>query len=153
MLRYAFETADNMIGHQSYPDYLDFRARNRCFEDLAAFSMSQVVLDAGNDPARTWTYETSGNYFDVPGTQPYLGRFYHGDDEHGANSARYVVLSYAYWHSHFGDDRGVVGRTVLMNKHLADGDRVPGRNGLDWRDALNNRNLWNGGLFSEQTFQ
>jgi hypothetical protein len=28
-----------------------------------------------------------------------------------------MVLSYAYWHSHFQDDRGVVGRTVQVNKH------------------------------------
>ena len=35
----------------------------------------------------------------------------------GANSAPYVVLSYAYWHGHFHDDAGVVGRTVEINKH------------------------------------
>ena len=41
--------------------------------------------------------------------QPYLGRFFHDADEHGPNSAPYLVLTYAYWHSHFQDDRGVVG--------------------------------------------
>ena len=35
----------------------------------------------------------------------------------GLNSAPYVVLSYAYWHSHFHGDRGVVGRMVQVNKH------------------------------------
>ena len=49
--------------------------------------------------------------------QPYLGRFFHASDEHGPNSAPYVVLTYAYWHSHFQDDRGVVGRVVRLNKH------------------------------------
>jgi macrolide transport system ATP-binding/permease protein len=114
---YAFETAETQIGHQSYPDYLDFRARNRSFEDLAAFSISQAVLDSGANPSRIWGYETSGNYFDVLGIQPFLGRFFHAVDERGPNSAPYVVLAYAYWHSHFQDDRGVVGRTVLVNKH------------------------------------
>ena len=38
-------------------------------------------------------------------------------DEHGPNSAPYIVLTYAYWHSHFHDDRGVVGRVVQLNKH------------------------------------
>jgi macrolide transport system ATP-binding/permease protein len=114
---YAFETAETQIGHVSYPDYLDFRGRNRSFEDLAAFGMSEVVLDPGKNPSRTWTYEASGNYFDVLGIQPYLGRFFHANDERGPNSAPYVVLTYAYWHSHFDDDRGVVGRTVLVNKH------------------------------------
>ena len=32
---YAFETGDTQLGYQSYPDYLDFRARNRSFDDLA----------------------------------------------------------------------------------------------------------------------
>jgi predicted permease len=114
---YAFETAENQIGHQSYPDYLDFRSRNRSFEDLAAFSITQAVLDPGANPARVWGYETTGNYFDVLGTQPYLGRFFHSSDEHGPNSAPYVVLTYGFWHSHFQDDRSVVGRVVQVNKH------------------------------------
>ena len=59
----------------------------------------------------------SGNYFDALGIQPYLGRFFHASDEHGPNSAPYIVLTYAYWHSHFQDDRGVVGRVVQLNKH------------------------------------
>jgi len=61
--------------------------------------------------------EASGCYFDALQIQPYLGRFFHAWDEHGPNSAPYMVLSYAYWHSHFHDDRGVVGRTVQVNKH------------------------------------
>jgi predicted permease len=40
-----------------------------------------------------------------------------GSDEHGPNSAPYIVLSHAFWHSHFQEDRGVVGRTVQVNKH------------------------------------
>lgn len=59
----------------------------------------------------------SGNYFDTLGIQPYVGRFFHGSDEHGANSAPYLVLSYAFWHAHFPDNRGVVGRVVRLNKH------------------------------------
>src|SRR5262249_37306471 len=47
----------------------------------------------------------------------YLGRFFHSSDEHGSNSAPYIVLDHAYWHAHFQDDRGVVGRTVRVNKH------------------------------------
>ncbi len=51
------------------------------------------------------------------GIRPYLGRFFHGSDDHGPNSAPYVVLGYAYWHSHFQADSNVVGRTVQLNKH------------------------------------
>ena len=105
------------IGSHSYPDYLDLRQRNRSFDDMAAWAISQAGLDTGKDPSNVWEYETSGDYFDALRIQPYLGRFFHDSDEHGPNSAPYVVLSYAYWHSHFQDDRGVVGRVVRLNKH------------------------------------
>ena len=105
------------VGSHSYPDYLDLRQRNRSFDDVAAWAISQAGLDTGKDPSNVWEYETSGNYFDVLRIQPYLGRFFHASDEHGPNSAPYVVLSYAYWHSHFQDDSGVVGRVVRINKH------------------------------------
>jgi predicted permease len=104
-------------GSDSYPDYLDLRQRNRSFDDVAVFAIRQSGLDTGKDPSNVWQYETSGNYFDVLRIQPYIGRFFHASDEHGPNSAPYVVLSYAYWHNHFQDDRTVVGRVVRLNKH------------------------------------
>jgi predicted permease len=104
-------------GSDSYPDYLDLRQRNRSFDDVAVFAIRQSGLDTGKDPSNVWQYETSGNYFDVLRIQPYIGRFFHDSDEHGPNSAPYVVLSYAYWHNHFQDDRTVVGRVVRLNKH------------------------------------
>jgi predicted permease len=103
---------------QSYPDYLDLRDRNRSFESLFMYQiMGPVGLDTGGNPSTAWPYLASGNYFDALGIQPYLGRFFHAADEHGINSAPYVVLSYSYWHGHFHDDPGVVGRTVAINKH------------------------------------
>jgi predicted permease len=104
------------LGH-SYPDYLDLRDRNRSFDGLAAYDIDQVGLDTGKNPSRAWAYQVTGNYFDVLEIQPYLGRFFHASDEHGPNSAPYIVLTYAYWHTHFQDDRGVVGRVVQFNKH------------------------------------
>ena len=101
----------------SYPDYLDLRDRNRSFDALAAYAITEVGMDTGGNPSSDWVYETSGNYFDALSLQPYLGRFFHTSDEHGPNSAPFIVLSYAYWHSRFQDDRGVVGRVVRLNKH------------------------------------
>src|ERR1700728_3923207 len=74
-------------------------------------------VDTGGNPSTAWPYAASGNYFDALGIQPYLGRFFHAADERGMKSAPYVVLSYEYWHSHFDDDAGVVGRSVEINKH------------------------------------
>ena len=93
---------------QSYPDYLDLRDRNRSFEDLAAYSFVQAGLDTGENPSRVWGIDVTGNYFDVLRIQPYVGRFFHSSDEHGPNSAAYLVRSYVYWHSRFQDDRGIV---------------------------------------------
>jgi predicted permease len=42
---------------------------------------------------------------------------FHASDEHGVNSAPYIVLTHAYWHSRFHDDPGVLGRVVQVNKH------------------------------------
>ena len=114
---YVVGRAKETIGYEAYPNYIDLRDRNRSFEGLAASNFTGGGLDTGNNPSRVWGYEVSGNYFDVLGIPPYLGRVFHASDEHGPNSAPYLVLSYAYWHTHFQDDRGLIGRTVQLNKH------------------------------------
>lgn len=114
---YVVGHAHSIWGYESYPNYRDLRDRNRSFDGLAADDISQAGLDTGKDPSQVWLIEASGNYFDTLELQPYLGRFFHAADEHGPNSAPYVVLSYAYWQNHFQGDRNVVGRTVLLNKH------------------------------------
>ncbi len=103
---------------QSYLDYKDLRDRNRTFANLTLFQIIGAVgIDTGGNPSTAWPYLASGNYFDDLGIQPYLGRFFHAADEKGLNSAPYIVLSYAYWRSHFLADPGVIGRMVEINKH------------------------------------
>ena len=114
---YAIERGEHQAINHSYLDYLDLRDRNRTFEGLAAYNLASAGLDTGGSPSSSWIMETTGNYFDVLKIQPYLGRFVHSTDEHGPNSAPYIVLTYAYWHSHFQDDRRVVGRVIQLNKH------------------------------------
>jgi predicted permease len=112
-----FTIEDRGDSLNSYPDYLDLRDRNRSFDGVLAYNIQEAGLNTGGDPSSVWLYEASGNYFDTLGVKPYLGRFFHSSDEHGANSNPYIVLSYAYWRSHFQGDPGVVGRTVQLNKH------------------------------------
>lgn len=103
---------------QSYLNYLDMRDHNRTFESLATYMIIGAVgVDTGGNPSTAWPSLASGNYFDALGIEPYLGRFFHASDEKGYDSAPYVVLSYAYWNSHFHRDPGVVGRKVDINKH------------------------------------
>jgi predicted permease len=113
---YSIHRTDDLAA-QSYPDYIDLRDRNQSFEDLAAYNIVLAGLDTGGNPSRAWGIAASGNYFDVLGVQPLLGRVFHVGEEHGSNSAPYVVLTYSYWHGHFRDDRDVVGRTIQLNKH------------------------------------
>lgn len=114
---WAIERGSNKAVNHSYPDYLDLRDHNRSFDDLAAYNVDSVGLDTGNNPTGSWIMEVTGNYFDVLRAEPYLGRFFHRSDEHGPNSAPYVVLTYGFWQSRFHGDRGVVGRVVRLNKH------------------------------------
>jgi predicted permease len=103
---------------QSMPDYRDLRDRNHTFQSLISYNiMGPAGLETGGNPITAWPYEVSGNYFDALGIHPYLGSFFHSTDEHGANSAPFVVLSYALWHTQFHDDRGIVGRSLQVNKH------------------------------------
>lgn len=114
---YAIQYGNEASLQMSYPDYLDLRDRNRSFDGLAAFNIDHAGVDTGENPSRIWLTEVSGNYFDLLGIQPYLGRVFHASDEHGPNSAPYIVLGYSYWHTHFQDDRAVIGRVVQLSKH------------------------------------
>ena len=114
---YMIERGKDRSPQQSYPDYLDLRDQNQHFEGLMAYCITRAGLATNGKASAAWLYEVSGNYFDVLGIEPYLGRFFHTSDEHGPNSSPYIVLSYAYWRNHFQSDRSVVGRPVLLNKH------------------------------------
>jgi predicted permease len=102
---------------QSYPDFMDYRARNSTFTDMAAYRITQVGLSTGGSAQRSWIYEASGSYFDMLAVQPQLGRLFHQSDEHGPNSAPYIVLSDGFWRTRFNADPRVIGMTVDLNKH------------------------------------
>ena len=101
---------------ESYPNYRDYRDRNNTFSGIAAYGMTEAGISKGTLLTKSFGYEASGNYFDVLGVQPALGRFFHASDEHGPNSAPYVVLSNSFWRSHFHSDPHIVGQSVDINK-------------------------------------
>jgi predicted permease len=102
---------------QSYPDYQDLATRNRVFTGMLAFRIGEAAVNALGTTRKSWDFEVSGNYFDLLGVQPELGRFFHARDEHGPNSAPHIVLSDGFWRSRFGADTRVVGTTVTLDKH------------------------------------
>lgn len=102
----------------SYPAFEDFRQRNITFSGMAAiYGYSQGALQWRNGVRNVSGEEVTGNYFDLLGVQPEVGRLFHAADEHGPNSAPYVVLSDGLWRSAFQADPGVVGTAVELNKH------------------------------------
>jgi predicted permease len=113
-----FEMVNHQAGddNQSYPDYLDYRARNKTFSDMAAYRINFAGLSSEGTAQRAWDTEVSSNYFDMLGVQPQLGRVFHASDEHGENSMPYVVLSDGFWRTRFNADPAVVGTTVELNK-------------------------------------
>ena len=116
---HLFQVAQLQQGdtNQSYPDFLDFRNRNTSFSDMVSYRLALAGLSTGGSARKSWEYEVSGNYFDMLGVQPQLGRFFHSSDENGPNSAPYMVLSDALWRTRFNADPRVIGTTVDLNKH------------------------------------
>jgi len=101
----------------SYPAYEDLRRRNTTFSGMAGFDgFAEATLRWGNTVKSVTGYAVTGNYFDLLGVQPEVGRFIHEADEHGPNSAPYVVLSNNLWRSVFNADPSVVGATVRLDK-------------------------------------
>ena len=101
----------------SYPDYVDLRDRNHSFEGLAATSMEPVDLTGHGKPERVWGCLVSANYFDVLGLHPILGRGFVPADDQKPLGAPYAVISYRFWQTHFGGDRGIIGRTINLDQH------------------------------------
>ena len=114
---YAIGHENEAFAYESYLNYADFRDRNRTFDFYIADNFVGAALDTGDGPERGWGEEVSGNFFDALQIKPYVGRFFHASDEHGPNSAPFLVITYAYWQNHFKGARAVVGQTVLVNKH------------------------------------
>jgi len=103
----------------SYPAFEDFRRRNTAFSGIAGFNgYADARLSWGNSVRRVAGYAVTGNYFELLGVQPEVGRFFQAADEHGPNSAPYVVLSYNLWRSAFNADPGIVGNTVRLDKDV-----------------------------------
>ena len=99
----------------SYPLYKGLAKNTTVFEGvIARFQFAASVSNHGQTDLGSGEL-VSGNYFDVLGVRPALGRvlFPADDDVQGAHPI--LVLSHAYWTQHFGSDAGVLNKTILVN--------------------------------------
>src|SRR4029453_10756249 len=97
-----------------YPFYRQLRDSHDALAGALASASMRPNLEDGA-PAEPVTGElVSGNYFDVLGVQPYLGRLISEADEQPR--AAVIVLDHGYWVSRYGGDPAVVGRSVRLNR-------------------------------------
>lgn len=99
----------------SYPNYADFRDRSTALSGLAAYQLLPANFGRKGSAQRVWGYIVSGNYFDVLGVKPFLGRVFHPDDDRLRGGSPFVVLSYAFWQKNFNGDRQLIGSEVEVN--------------------------------------
>ena len=123
-------------GHRysfSYPMFRDLRERNTAFSGLIATGRSTAGV-AWNDHAEQVPVElVSGNYFDVLGVRPAMGRTLLPSDETAENANPVVVLSFDYWKNHLAE-APVTGKTMLVNGYpfTVVGVAAPGFHSMVW---------------------
>ena len=101
----------------SYPMYRDLRDRNSVFSGLIATDWAQVGVQWHNQPDLVSAELVSGNYFDVLGLQPALGRLFVASDDLVPDANPVAVLSFSYWQRRFGSDPGILNQNILVNGH------------------------------------
>jgi predicted permease len=101
----------------SYPMYRELRNRNQVFNGLIARSSFFSTLAWHGEATRTTAEVVSGNFFEVLGVRPALGRLLAPSDDSAAGENGAIVLSYSYWASQLGRDPSVLNSRILMNGH------------------------------------
>jgi predicted permease len=98
----------------SYPNFRDIRTHARTFEPIAQDEVLLSISD-GQQAERAFGMLVSGNYFDVVGTRPLLGRTFIKAEDATPGGAPVMVISEAYWQRRFGGDPSIVGRSINVN--------------------------------------
>jgi putative ABC transport system permease protein len=97
------------------PDFVDWRAQNKTFQDMALYGWpGDMNLSGEGRPDHVFAVPTQANFFALLGVQPVLGRTWlPGEDQPGKDQV--AVLSHGLWREHFAGDPGAVGRTIALN--------------------------------------
>jgi putative ABC transport system permease protein len=103
--------------YYSYPMYKDLRDRNQVFSGMLAAMRTNLGVAWQNQAENERAEIVSGNYFEVLGLKPAVGRLFHASDETAKNANPVVVLTYDYWRTRFGASREVIGQPLMINGH------------------------------------
>jgi putative ABC transport system permease protein len=99
----------------SYSDYLSWRDQNRTFTQLGMYTWSTNTLSGSADAERVSGAEVTANLFPLLGVAPMLGRPFNAADEVCGND-RVILLGYGLWQRRYASDRGIVGRTITVDR-------------------------------------
>jgi putative ABC transport system permease protein len=98
----------------SYPDFVDWRARSRSFEAMAAYSDWTFNLTGAGAAEHVESAVVSASFFHVLGLPLAIGRdFLSEEDERGRGGV--AILGHDFFLRRFGGDRTVVGRRVTLD--------------------------------------
>ena len=114
MLWGSSDTRGNRREQVSYTDVEDWRRSNSAFEEIAAFSQWNAVLNTGDLAQRVPAIQVSDAFFRVMGAKPLLGRLFLPDDQIDGQDYE-IVISNDLWRQRFAADPGVIGHTVHIN--------------------------------------
>src|SRR5262245_33853819 len=95
-------------------DFLDWRARNQVFTNIAALTKISVDLSGGNEPERVRAGLVSVSFFETLGIKPMLGRGFLAEEEQAGRNG-VVIMNHDLWQRRFGADRNIVGRRVSLS--------------------------------------
>jgi predicted permease len=117
----------------SYPMYRDFRDRNEVFSGVLARMQAAATITWKGRAERVTGELVSGNFFDVLGTRPHLGRLFTQADDTTPGAHPLAVLGHGYWTRRFGSDPTVLNEPVTINGHPMTivGVAAPGFAGVD----------------------
>jgi putative ABC transport system permease protein len=108
----GFGSADNQVALA--PDYLEWRARNHVFEEMAAYSSASRTLAGAGEPMVLKCGSVTQSFFRTFRVQPILGRaFTHAEDQPGA--PKVILLTYGMWQRNFGGARDVLGKSLPLD--------------------------------------
>lgn len=101
----------------SYPDYEDFRDRNRSFSELAAFELTSLrySIQPGAPVERGMGAIVTANFFSAMQVPPMLGRVFLPEEDQVRGRDAVMILSQPFWEQQFASDRSVAGRIARVN--------------------------------------
>jgi predicted permease len=98
----------------SFPDYADLRDAG-IYQDIAAYSGIFVSLDNGAETESLVGELVTGNYFQVLGTAPALGRTFLADEDRRGSPVHVAVVSHRFWQNRLSGTPGAIGREIQLN--------------------------------------